>query len=487
MLRPLPGVRNSARLVQLYRTYPAGSPTDRTPFRTIATSASRPATSFGRGRLDLPGVQPLDRRSVAARDGTDRSANYFSVLGAQRTARTNVRRGRRRHSRRAPGGGRELSAWQGLFGGDPNILGRAVSLNGHQYTIVGVMPPEFKGASPLVPPTFGSRSCSSARSCRMGSSDSIAAARALQRHRAAPGRRQRRPPARARLESVVATLREQHRRTTRALESCWSPRPTPAFIPTMRTAQLGLSTVVMAVVIMLLLIACVNVANLFLARASDRTREMAVRLSLGATRSQLVKQLLTESLVFAVISGAAGLLIAWWAIDLANGVRLPISFSFDPDLRLSVPVLVFTLILSLITGVLFGLAPALQSTKPALVPALKGARCVGRAAVARQSDVVVAQMALSIVLLGERRAVPPQHPGGHNDRQGICERSSAAGGNRRGTARVQPSARRRDLLAAPGADSRAPEREGRRPRQHGPARPLGPAARRRDSGLHAVA
>ena len=150
---------------------------------------------------------------------------------------------------------------------------------------------------------------------------------------------------------------------------------------------------------MLLLIACVNVANLFLARAGDRAREMAVRLSLGAQRSQLIRQLLTESLVFSVVSGAAGLLLAWWTIGLANRIRLPIDIAFDPDLRLSVPVLLFTLGLSLATGILFGLAPALQSTKPALVPALKGAAASGGSRSRASRTLVVAQMALSIVLL----------------------------------------------------------------------------------------
>ena len=126
---------------------------------------------------------------------------------------------------------------------------------------------------------------------------------------------------------------------------------------------------------------------------------MAVRLSLGARRSQLIKQLLTESLVFAVISGAAGLFLAWWAIGLANQIQLPTDFAFDPDLRLSVPVLSFTLALSLVTGVVFGLAPALQSTKPALVPALKGAGTSGGPRSRASRTLVVAQMALSIVLL----------------------------------------------------------------------------------------
>jgi hypothetical protein len=105
--------------------------------------------------------------------------------------------------------------------------------------------------------------------------------------------------------------------------------------PTFKAAQVALSSVVMAVVGMLLLIACVNVANLFLARARDRAREMAIRLSLGARRSRLVQQLLTESLLFAGVSGLAGVALAWWVIGLANRVRLPMDVDFGADLQLS--------------------------------------------------------------------------------------------------------------------------------------------------------
>ncbi|MBK8057314.1 MAG: FtsX-like permease family protein [Gemmatimonadetes bacterium] len=103
-----------------------------------------------------------------------------------------------------------------------------------------------------------------------------------------------------------------------------------------------MTSLVMAVVALLLLITCVNVANLFLARASERSREMAVRLSLGAERSRLIRQLLTESILFAVVAGIIGLVVAAWAIGIANGIRIPMDLDMQPDLRLSLPVLGFT-------------------------------------------------------------------------------------------------------------------------------------------------
>ncbi|MDX2061203.1 MAG: FtsX-like permease family protein, partial [Gemmatimonadales bacterium] len=162
-----------------------------------------------------------------------------------------------------------------------------------------------------------------------------------------------------------------------------------------------LSAVIMAVVVMLLLIACVNVANLMLARARDRSREMAVRLSIGAERRVLIRQLLTESLVLATVAGGAGLLVAWWAIGIANRAvtSLPAMFQLSPDLRISPLVLGFTLGVSVVTGVLFGLAPALQATRPDLIPALKGEAPAGTGRSRMSRGLVVAQMALSIILL----------------------------------------------------------------------------------------
>jgi macrolide transport system ATP-binding/permease protein len=152
-------------------------------------------------------------------------------------------------------------------------------------------------------------------------------------------------------------------------------------------------------VAILLLIACVNVANLFLARARDRAREMAIRLSLGARRSVLLRQLLTESLAFSCAAGAASLSVAWFAISLANKIEVPFDVGFDANFQLSPGVLLFALGASIVTGLLFGIAPALQATRPSLVPALKGEAPAGRSRARASSGLVVAQMALSIVLL----------------------------------------------------------------------------------------
>jgi predicted permease len=160
-----------------------------------------------------------------------------------------------------------------------------------------------------------------------------------------------------------------------------------------------MSMAVLAVVAILLVIACVNVANLFLARARDRAREMAIRLALGARRAALVRQLLVESLVFSLVSGVVGLVVATWTIAVVNRISLPVAIPIRPELSLSPTVLGFALLASLVTGVLFGLAPALQATRPALIPALKGEAPAGGGRSRMSKGLVIAQMSLSIVLL----------------------------------------------------------------------------------------
>ena len=169
--------------------------------------------------------------------------------------------------------------------------------------------------------------------------------------------------------------------------------------PSLRGAQVGLSAVVMTVVGILLLIACVNVANLFLSRARDRAREMAIRLAMGARRGELIRQLLVESILVSLVAGVVGMCVAYVAISIANRITLPMNIDFQPDLRLSPIVLGFALLIATLTGVLFGLVPALQATSPALIPALKGEAPAGTSRSRTSKGLVIAQMALSIVLL----------------------------------------------------------------------------------------
>src|SRR5262249_26216472 len=152
--------------------------------------------------------------------------------------------------------------------------------------------------------------------------------------------------------------------------------------------------------------ACANIANLLLARATKRRREIAIRLALGASRGRLIRQLLSESLLLSVLGGAAGLLVAYWSFAALKGVRLPLPLPVDSGLTVDPRVLLFTLGLSVATGLLFGLVPALQGSKADVVPVLKnelvpsaGGGRGWRGLFSLREGLVVLQVALSLVSL----------------------------------------------------------------------------------------
>ncbi len=164
----------------------------------------------------------------------------------------------------------------------------------------------------------------------------------------------------------------------------------------------------------MLLIACANIANLLLARAANRAMEMAVRLSLGATRRQLIAQVLTESLLLAVLGGLAGLAVAHWTLAGITAM-LPSRVAATLDFSLNGQVLAFTMLIAMATGLLFGIVPALHSTRPDLVTELRnnsGKLSGSRGAARFRSGLVTAQIALSMALAGIGRHVreePAQH------------------------------------------------------------------------------
>ena len=175
----------------------------------------------------------------------------------------------------------------------------------------------------------------------------------------------------------------------------------PGFVvPQFRNAMLRVSAALMGLVALVLLIACANLANLLLARATERGKEIAIRLSIGASRARIVRQLLTESVMLAVAGGLAGVALARWIIDSIMALKPPIAIPITLELHLDWRVLVFSMIVSVITGVLFGLVPALQATKPDLIPALKDAASQsGARRSLLRNGLVVAQIAVSLLLL----------------------------------------------------------------------------------------
>ena len=300
--------------------------------------------------------------------------------------------------------------WQRRFGADPNVVGRQLLLNGNTFTVIGVLPGGFDGLQlgpirDLYVPLMMQATMRPPRAGYSGEMNPDLLQVRGNRWLFSVGRLKpgvTPEQAQASLVLIAKQLEEAYPKTNRnrtASVSAFSESSDPDS----RQQLSSVARLLMGVVGIVLLIACANVANLLLARSSARTKEIAVRLAIGATRWRIVRQLLTEGILLATLGGAAGLLLAWWATRSLSAApppqgALPLTPQFSIDLR----VLLFTLGLSVFAGIVFGLAPALRASRPALVPALKdeAAAFFERTKMfSLRNLLVVTQVALSVVLL----------------------------------------------------------------------------------------
>ncbi len=299
--------------------------------------------------------------------------------------------------------------WQHRFAGRPDIVGRAILLNGQPFTIIGVTRSPFAGAQvgvvrnifvpmmmqPIVrPPRAGYSGDQNPDLLNVRANSWLFGIARLK-----PG--VTRDQAETSLTALATAI-------DRAERPASQPRrivvpPVDEGIPGQRAQVVPVATLLLCVVGAVLLIACANVANLLLSRTAARRREIAVRLAIGANRWRLVRQFLTESVLLAFAGGTLGVAIAWAAVRGFQAApppagALPIALDFSIDLR----VLIFSLLLSITTGIVFGLAPAWRASRPRLVPALKDESFVPdeRSRWLRLRTVlVVTEVALSLALL----------------------------------------------------------------------------------------
>ena len=342
------------------------------------------------------------------------SGNYFDVLGIKPSlGRTFLP-----EEDRTPGTHPVVvlnhSFWQSRFNSDRTLVGQTIVLNNRRFTVIGITPAGFDGESPPMKVSLWIPvMMTSTMRWEPGEARQDPLSNRQNENFGAIGRLKEDVSivqAQAALETINRQLEESNppppgqrinRNDDRSLRLI---SPQGIMMGPIREIAVTSSRLAGATVLTVLLIACANVANLLMARAARRRKEVAVRLALGATRWRLIRQLLTESVLLALVGATAGLFLAYWINQLLMAFKPPFPppFTFTVDLSFDIRTFAFTFLLAIATGVIFGLVPALQASRPDLLPALKDESNAESQRVRwlnLRNALVITQVALSLALL----------------------------------------------------------------------------------------
>jgi predicted permease len=291
--------------------------------------------------------------------------------------------------------------WQRDFNGDPHVVGKPLRLAGREYTVVGVAPKSYGGSVAGIAPSFYG-SVQMVNQIEGGNTDELTARgnhSGFLKARLAPGASM--AQARAVAARFTADMQKRYPKDWAGSSLIVLPETDIAVNPLLDSVVVPAAGALMVVVGLVLLVACANLASFLLAQARDRQRDIAIRLAIGASRRTLVQQLLTESLLLAIVGGVAGVLLSRIALAALLGAKLPVPLPISLDVSLDARVLTFAIAASAVAGLLFGLVPALQATRPAVIEWIKNENVGGGPGrrLTMRSALVIGQVAISLLLV----------------------------------------------------------------------------------------